>query len=107
MVPFEAPAPGAGGGGLAENGGEVGLGVAELGAFLDLSKEGLESNDGIDLGEARVAEGGLEELADESGLFFGEGFEWDAVAFGGDVVPVLSLLWGEGETGFLCLSFIQ
>lgn len=107
VMSLEAPTPGASGGGFTEYGGEIGFWVAEFGAFFDFSEEGFESDDGIDLGQAWIAEGGLEEVANEGGLFFGECLERNSVSLGRDEVPVFSFFWGEGKTCLFRIGFVK
>ncbi len=107
VMTLEAPRPCAAGFRLAEDGGEIGLVVAELGTFLDLTEKGLQRDHGIDLFQAGIAERGLEQRADEGGLLFIEFLDRNALAVAGDKAPVLALVGGEGELRFLRLILIK
>ena len=107
VMTLEAPCPRAAGFRIAEDGGEIGLVVTELGTLFDLTEKGLQRDHGIDLFQAGIAERGLEKRADEGGLLFIEFLDRNAFTLAGDEAPVLALVGGEGKLRFFRLCFIK
>ena len=104
---LEAPCPCAAGFRLAEDGGEIGFVISELGTFFDLTEKRFQRDHGIDLFQAGIAERSLEKRAHQGGLLLIEFLQCQAFAFAGDEAPVFALVGGEGEDGLLRLCFVE